>query len=381
MIANFKRYSCIRWYGIVTVILLLFVHNLYGQQQKSISGLVKNEKGEPMVAATVLIKGTSKSVSTDQNGAFTLQYEFSDSPEHLSVTFAGYKPVELEIGDRTVFHIEMSPLMEGLEEVVVIGYGTEKKTNLTGAVSSVSAKDIEDRPLTQASQALAGLATGVTVSQGAGRPGNDGASIQIRGIGTFSGAGNDPLVLIDGLAASINDIDPNIIKSISVLKDAASASIYGTRAANGVILIETKKGTSGRLKVNYNNTIGVQKVTALPDFVSSVNYAELFNEASINMGRALTYTDEEIEKFRSGVDRDNYPDVPHLKNLLTSGSGFQTNHNLGFSGGSDKATYLFSLGYLNQDGIVAKNNYQRYNCMLNFSGEILDNLKLNVNVN
>ncbi|MCC2599871.1 SusC/RagA family TonB-linked outer membrane protein [Sphingobacterium sp. FBM7-1] len=381
MIANFKRYSHIKWHRIVAILLLIFVQNLYGQQYNSISGLVKNEKGEPMIAATVLIKGTNKSISTDQRGEFTLQYELSGSSDILSVTFAGYKPVELRIGDQTFFNIEMLPVTEGLEEVVVIGYGTEKKVNLTGAVSSVSEKDIENRPITQASQALAGLATGVTVSQGAGRPGNDGASIRIRGMGTFSGAGNDPLVLIDGLAASINDIDPNNIKSISVLKDAASASIYGTRAANGVILIETKKGSSGRLKVNYNNTLGVQKVTELPDFMSSVNYAELFNEANVNMGRALTYTDEEIEKFRSGVDRDNYPDVPHLKNLLTSGSGFQTNHNLGFSGGSDKSTYLFSLGYLNQDGIVAKNNYQRYNFLLNFTGEILDNLKLNVNIN
>src|SRR5690606_16381098 len=381
MIANFKRYSHIKWHRIVAILLLIFVQNLYGQQYNSISGLVKNEKGEPMIAATVLIKGTNKSISTDQRGEFTLQYELSGSSDILSITFAGYKPVDLRIGDQTFFNIEMLPVTEGLEEVVVIGYGTEKKVNLTGAVSSVSEKDIENRPITQASQALAGLATGVTVSQGAGRPGNDGASIRIRGMGTFSGAGNDPLVLIDGLAASINDIDPNNIKSISVLKDAASASIYGTRAANGVILIETKKGSSGRLKVNYNNTLGVQKVTELPDFMSSVNYAELFNEANVNMGRALTYTDEEIEKFRSGVDRDNYPDVPHLKNLLTSGSGFQTNHNLGFSGGSDKSTYLFSLGYLNQDGIVAKNNYQRYNFLLNFTGEILDNLKLNVNIN
>src|SRR5690606_13608819 len=159
---NFKRYTGIRWHSIVTVVLLIFVQNLYGQQHKSISGLVKDEKGEPMVAATVLIKGTNKSISTDQKGEFTLQYELSASSDILSVTFAGYNPVELRIGDQTFFNIEMLPVTEGLEEVVVIGYGTEKKVNLTGAVSSVSEKDIENRPITQASQALAGLATGMT---------------------------------------------------------------------------------------------------------------------------------------------------------------------------------------------------------------------------
>src|SRR5690606_36798667 len=150
--------------------------------------------------------------------------------------------------------------------------------------------------------------------------------------------------------------DPNNIRSVSVLKDAASASIYGTGAANGVILIETKKGSSGRLKVNYNSTLGVQKVSELPDFMSSVNDAELFNEANVNMGRALTYTDQEIWIFRSCVDRDHYADVPRLKKLLTSGYGFETNPNLGFSGRADKSTDLFSLGYFNQDGIVAKHN-------------------------
>ncbi|GHE45200.1 SusC/RagA family TonB-linked outer membrane protein [Sphingobacterium griseoflavum] len=379
MIAGFFFCGAIKWRYVMIASLLLFVWSLSAQTSGLISGIVINENGEPLSGATVTVKGTVMSVSTDGKGEFRLQTDAKSGI--LVVSFTGFVTTEFNLDGKDFYRFEIKSISAGLEEVVVVGYGTQKRVNLTGSVSSVSAKDIEDRPITQASQALAGLATGVSVSQGAGRPGNDGASVRIRGLGTFSGAGNEPLVLIDGLAASLNDIDPNNIKSISVLKDAASASIYGTRAANGVILVETKRGSSGRLMVNYNNTIGWQRVTELPDFVNSGSYAELFNEANTNMGRALTYTQEEINKFNSGSDPDNYPNVPHLKNLLNSGSGFQTNHNLGFSGGNDQSRYLFSLGYLNQDGIVAKNNYQRYNFLLNFDSEIFENLKLKVNVN
>ena len=184
--------------------------------------------------------------------------------------------------DQTNISISLSLTVSSLNDLVVVGYGTQRKVNLTGSVSSVSAADIADRPLTQTSQALAGLASGVTVSQGFGRPGNDGASIIIRGMGTFSSAGNSPLVLVDGLASSMNDVDPNNIKSISILKDAASAAIYGTRAANGVILIETKRGQTGKLQVGYNSYTGWQKLTELPDFLESWEYAQLRNEANTN---------------------------------------------------------------------------------------------------
>ncbi|MGK9121056.1 SusC/RagA family TonB-linked outer membrane protein [Olivibacter jilunii] len=366
------------------VIAVRYQPNSLGEKQKATrqnivkGSVVSAGDGNPLPGISVYVRGTSMTSVTDEKGNFIL----SDVPGDavLVFTYIGYEKQEISVNNREFIQVRLVESYTDLDEVVVVGYGTQKKVNLTGSVSSVSAADIENRPITQASQALAGLATGVSVSQSAGRPGNDAASIRIRGQGTFSGAGNDPLVLIDGLAASMNDIDPNNIKSISVLKDAASASIYGTRGANGVILIETKRGTSGRLRVSYNNTVGWQKVTELPDFVGSAEYAELFNEANSNMGQALSYTAEEIDKFRSGVDPDNYPNVPHLKNLLSSGSGFQMNHNVSFSGGSDKNSYLFSFGYLDQDGVVAKNNYRRYNFMLNSDSKILDNLTLKVNM-
>lgn len=333
----------------------------------------------PITGATVSEKGTQNATITDANGKFKLDVKSSDAI--LVISFIGFESNEVPVNGSSSLDISLKEKTTLLNEVVVVGYGTQKKVNLTGSVASISPKEIESRPITQASQALSGLVSGVTVSQGSGRPGNDGASIRIRGTGTFSGAGNDPLVLIDGLAASINDIDPNNIKSMSVLKDAASAAIYGTRAANGVILIETKRGQKGKLHVSYDSYAGWQKVTELPQFLESWEYATLKNEANANQGGTKVYTDEQIAKFKDGSDPDNYPNVPHLKNLLTSGSGFQTNHNVSFMGGDEKNSYLFSLGYLLQDGIVTKNNYNKYNFLLNFDSQIKSNLTLKVNLN
>jgi TonB-linked SusC/RagA family outer membrane protein len=343
-----------------------------------IKGKVTDEKGEALRGATVLLKGGSTITTTSADGSFSM--EVPDDAKTVVVSYTGMEDQEIPISGITDVQVRLKQTNIALSDVVVVGYGTQKKVNLTGSVSSISAAEIESRPLTQTSQALAGLASGVTVSQGSGRPGNDGAGINIRGLGTFSSAGNSPLILIDGLASSINDVDPNNIKSISILKDAASASIYGTRAANGVILIETKRGQKGKLQVSYNNYLGWQKATALPAFLESAAYAEMRNEANTNMGQGKTYTDADIEKFRTASDPDKYPNVPHLKNLLHSGSGFQNNHNLGFTGGDAKNAYLFSVGYLHQDGIVAKNDFNKYNFLLNFDSKIKDNLTLKVNL-
>ena len=182
-----------------------------------------------------------------------------------------------------------------MEEVVVVGYGTQKKVNLTGAVSAVSAEDLASKPVMSTAQALAGLAPGLSVLQTSGRPGQ-GATVKIRGTGTFSKAGTDPLVLIDGLSGNIDDVDPNDIQSISFLKDAASASIYGNRAANGVILIETKKGAQGKTTITYSNSFGWQRPTELPDFLPSWEYAEYYNMAMrIWVSRKLIY----LNRFKS----------------------------------------------------------------------------------
>jgi TonB-dependent starch-binding outer membrane protein SusC len=347
-------------------------------QQQKIFGTITGKDGTPLAGVNVVVTGTTQGAISDVGGRYSI--DVPKGAKSLTFSFIGMEPQEINIGTLSQINVTMAVSAIGLEEVVVVGYGIQKKVNLTGSVASVSTKELENRPLTEASQALSGLVSGVTVTQGSGRPGNDFASIKIRGLGTFSGAGNEPLVLVDGLASSIDNVDPNNIKSISVLKDAASAAIYGNRAANGVILIETKRGQKGVLQVSYNSYIGWQKVTELPDFLGSSEYAKYRNEAGVNEGGLQYYTDAQIALFKSGSDPDNYPNVPHLKNLLTSGSGFQTNHNLNFMGGDEKNSYLFSMGYLRQDGIVTKNDYTKYNFLLNIDSKIKDNLTLKVNL-
>jgi len=344
------------------------------QQQKSVSGKVTDSSGATLPGVSVVVKGTTTGSITDMNGNYSLANVPANAT--LQFSFVGMKTLDVAVSGKSMINVSMLEESIGIEEVVAVGYGTQKKVNLTGSISSVSTKELESRPITQASQALAGLASGVSVSQGSGRPGSDGATIRIRGIGTFSGAGKDPLILIDGLAANINDVEPENIQSISVLKDAASAAIYGTRAANGVILIETKRGQKGKLQISYNNYIGWQKVTELPEFLDSWEYATYKNVAAPN-----SYTADQIAKYKDGSDPDNYPNVPHLKNLLNSGSGFQTNHSVSFMGGDEKNSYLLSLGYLSQDGLVSENNYSRYNFGLNFDSQIKKNLNLKVNLN
>jgi len=345
--------------------------------KKLIKGKIVDDKGEPIFGANVVVRGNKVGTASDVNGEFEI--EISGSGE-LVISYIGYKDIQVPITRKSYYTISLLEDRKLLNDVVVVGYGTQKKVNLTGSVASVTDKSLDSRPITRASDALAGLVSGVTVSQSEGRPGSDGATIRVRGQGTFSSAGSDPLVLIDGLSASFDDIDPNNIKSISVLKDAASAAIYGTRAANGVILIETKRGQKGKTQVSYNGYFGWQKASELPDFVSSSIYAQMKNESDVNQGKHPSYSDDEIKLYRNGSDPDNYPNVNHLKDLVTSGSGFQTGNNISFTGGGENFSYLLSLGYLHQLGIVARDSYNKYNFQFNLDNQITRTLHLKADI-
>ena len=238
--------------------LLLFLgcmlfagHVSYGQGL-TVSGKVTDESGELILGASVLLKGTSIGTITDVDGNYTLQV--TDANGTLVFSYIGYQTVEVPINGRSVIDQSMVSIVTELGEVVVVGYGTQKKVNLTGSVVNVGGKDIANQPVMQTSNALIGKMPGVTVSQNSGQPGSDAATIRIRGIGTLGNS--DPLVLIDGVPGNMNGVDPRDIADISVLKDAASASIYGSRAANGVILVTTKRGEGGAVKVNYNGYAG-----------------------------------------------------------------------------------------------------------------------------
>jgi TonB-linked SusC/RagA family outer membrane protein len=341
-----------------------------------VSGQVLDETDSPLPGVNVIEKGTSNGTTTDVEGRFVINV--TDQNSVLLFSFIGYDTQEIPVGNQTSLSIKLQVKAEALSEVVVVGYGVQKKANLTGAVGAMDSKEIEKLNVTNTSQALQGQVAGVTVIQASGQPGKENVSIRIRGQGTFSSAGNNPLVLVDGLASSMDNIDFNDIASISVLKDAASASIYGTRAANGVVLIETKKGKDGKTKINYSGYVGFQQPREMPKVVDSWVYAEMMNEALRNDGKNAQYSDDEIAKFKSGEDPDNYANKNHYKDLLSSGTGVQTGHYINMTGGTQKNNYLVSFGYLNNQGLIAETWFKRYNVRANIENKINDKLKLSL---
>ncbi len=369
-----KRIHIIR---LVFLLMILFVGSVQAQGQGLVKGTVTDGNGEPLIGVSILVKGTDNGVVSDLDGRFSIAANVGDV---ISFSYVGYVTQDLQVPGNQMMNVVLEEDTKRLDEVVVVGYGTQKKVNLTGAVSSVTSDDLINKPVMSTAQAIAGLAPGLSVVSNSGRPGA-GATVKIRGTGTFSSAGTDPLVLIDGISGSIDDVDPNDIQSISFLKDAASASIYGNRAANGVILIETKKGASGKTSVSYNASFGWQNATELPDFLPSWEYATYYNMAMSNMGLADAYSAEQIQKYRDGSDPDNYPNVNHLKWLLESGSGFQHQHNVSVRGGNEKINYSVSIGYRKQDGITAETSNERMTAVLSLQSQLSNSLSLNLNVN
>ncbi|MCQ6957757.1 TonB-dependent receptor [Mucilaginibacter aquariorum] len=322
-----------------------------------IKGKVTDTLGRPIPGVNVKLNGTTIGTTTDIDGNYSINAP--DGNGTLVFSYLGFNTQEVQVNGRNTITIQLKERASALNEVVVVGYGTQKKVNLTGAVSVVSGKDLDTRPVGQTSAALAGVAPGVTVIQNSGRPGGDAGTIRIRGVGTTGNA--DPLVLIDGIEGTMNNIDANIIESISILKDAASASIYGSRAANGVILITTKRGSGKKISITYNSYAGWQKPTNMPDVVNALDHMLLMNEAYTNVGRTQLYPNDLIEQYRlqNGVSSDKYPNTNWQKEVLT-GSGFQQSHFVNINGGSDNIRVLTSVGYFDQKGIIENSGYRRY---------------------
>ena len=339
------------------------------QQDGKIWGIVSDAFG-PIAGANVVVKGTTNGTITDMDGRFSL-----DAPKgaKLQISYIGYITKELTVDTKTDYVIELVEDSQALEEVVVVGYGTEKKVKVIGSIAQIGSEKLENRSTPQLSNVLTGQMAGVTVIQRSGRPGNSGGEIRVRGVGSFGGESNksDALVLIDGIPGKLNDVSSEDVESISVLKDASTAAIYGSRAANGVILVTTKTGKEGKVSVGYNGYVGFNTPTALPEFVDTWQYATLYNEA---VGREA-YTQEEIQKFRDGSDPDHYANARYLDEVF-SRKGLQTGHDVTINGGNAENKYMVSFGYLKQNGIVEKNDYQRYNARVNLINEILPGLKL-----
>ncbi|TCC87321.1 TonB-dependent receptor [Pedobacter frigiditerrae] len=354
---------------------LMLICNFSFAQTTTVTGVVKDEKGE--VLPGVGVKSKSGNITTVTNGDGKFSIQVSVTKETLTFTFIGYKPLEVETDGKTILNVSLEPDNQKLNEVIVVGYGTQKKVNLTGAVSVVSSKDLTMRPIGQTSAALQGLAPGVTVTQNSGRPGGDAGTIRIRGIGTLNDA--NPLVLIDNVEGSLNNIDPSIIESVSILKDAASASIYGSRAANGVILVTTKRAKSNQLGVNYNSYVGVQRLTNQPDLVNAADHMIMTNLAYTNTGRAPLFSDAVISNTQNGTNPDLYPNTDWQKEILT-GSGVMQNHFVTVNGGGEKVRFLASFGYFDQAGLLEVSNFRRFTFRNNADIRFSDKLSMSLDV-
>lgn len=348
------------------------------QQTIEITGIVKDNTGEPIIGANIILKGSNTGVITDMDGRYAIKVLSPKSV--LVVSYIGYIPQEVTVGNRSVLNIELSPSTESLDEVVVVGYGTQKKVNLTGSVQNISNRDLSKRSASNTSVALQGLAPGVSVVTSSGRPGYDGAGITIRGTGSLNSS-TSPLVLIDGVEGYMNFIDINTIESISVLKDAASASIYGSRASNGVILITTKRSKEQPIKVTYSGYVGYNTPTELPDPVNAIEYMEAVNLANSNAGANQTYSNDLIEQYKTlGADNLNRYETNWRKEIIND-KALTHNHSVSITGGSKDISVFANAAYYYQDGNISNNNYDRMTLRLNTDARITDWMKVGVDVN
>lgn len=333
------------------------------QSGRVVTGTVTDKAGEPIIGANVLVKGTSQGIITDLDGNFTLN-NVQENAE-LVISYIGYKEQTIKTGNKTNFTVKLAEDTELIDEVVVVGYASQKKVNLTGSVSSVDMGEIaEKRPITNLSSGLAGMAAGVSVTSSSNKPGDDNGSILVRGQGTLNDS--SPLVIIDGVESNINTVAPQDVESMTVLKDAASASIYGSRAANGVILITTKKGKQGKVNIDYTGYVSLESIGKTIDPVSDyATYMELMNEAYVNSNKPARFSEETIKAWRDDAGQNplKYPNTNWIDEVFRT--GVATNHNLSVSGGSEKASYYTSFGYNNNPGVMENAGYERYSFRTN----------------
>ena len=342
--------------------------NIDGEQQKTISGKVIDDTGVTLPGVTVIVKGSTQGTVTNENGEYSLTSVPQDAT--LLFSFVGMKSQEIPVGNQTNINVTLERETIGLEEVVAVGYGVQKKVNLTGAVSSITFdEEVDNRPITNASQALGGKVTGVWVSQNSGKPGSDGAQLRVRGWGTLNNS--NPLIIIDGVEGSFEQLNPGDIESITVLKDAASAAIYGSKAANGVVLVTTKMGNPGeKLQVNLTSYYGIQSLGRRYDVITnSAEHMRMTNLALENEGASPLFPDNLITAFENGTDKYKYPNTDWFDVLFDNAAIHE--HNLSIRGGTEKSTSFLSFNYLNQEGMVPNTKTERYGMRAN--------LEMNVN--
>jgi TonB-linked SusC/RagA family outer membrane protein len=354
---------------VCSLLILLLSFTVLFAQQKSVTGRVTDEKSESLPGVNVIVKGTTIGTITDSDGNFKITVPGGKTV--LQFSFIGFENVEADVSKTNNLLIQLKTTTIGLDEVVAVGYGTQKKANLSGSVEAVKGETLAKRSTIQTSQALQGIASGVTVTSNNGKPGKEGTSVRIRGIGTLND--NNPLVLIDGVSSSLDAVDPNDIESMSILKDAASSAIYGSRAANGVILITTKRGKTDKVSVTYKASAGFTSPLAIPKNATAWDYMTLYDEANANDLRndlgvpgGFIYGPDKINTWKSSTDRDAYPNSDMMREAWKK-RAYQTQHYLGFSVGNEKFKSNTSINYSWQDAHIPNSDYNRYGVRSNNS--------------
>lgn len=367
-------------YSVLDKKIILSIKNDAVQQISEVirvTGRVIDAAHEPVIGASVTEIGTSNGTITDLNGNFLLNLSSKDAS--IVISYIGYQTQETKIILGKAMNIVLLEDAQTLDEVVVVGYGTQKKVNLTGAVSAVSGKEMTKRPVMNAANMLQGQIPGLRVVQSSGQPGAESATFRVRGQGTYSDAGSDPLILINGVPGSLSTLDPNIIESVSVLKDAASASIYGSRAANGVVLVTTKKGslssTGKNFSAVYSGNFSIYTPTKMLNTITnSAEYMTLFNQAKKNSGKSGIYAEKDIQLYRENGGTDQYPNFDWVDYMFNP--TFVQNHNVALSGNSEKTTYNISLNLADQPGTMRGFEFKRYNFSVDLASQLTKWLKV-----
>ena len=367
---------------VMLVSMLCAATQLAAQNIQATGKVTSKVSGEPVVGATITVKGTSTVTTTDQTGAFTISVP--QSRPTLIVSYVGLADQELVVSGTAPLAIVMDVRAETMNEVVVVGYGQQRRGAVTGSISTVVTKELVQSPVSDLSNALAGRVTGVITKQPGGEPGADGAQIYIRGNATFGNATMEPLFVIDGIVRGYRDftqLDANEIESVNILKDASSAAIFGVKGANGVVLVTTKRGRAGRITASYSFNYGFSQVTRLPKNLGSYEYGVLYNEAKLNDNPNATpeFSLERLEAFRSGSDPDLYPNTNWM-DLVLGGSAPRMQHNLSFNGGTDRVKYFASLGYLDDQGLYKSLRYKRYNVRTNLDMQVTKTTRFSVDL-
>ena len=341
-----------------------------------VNGKITDDKGQPLEGATVLIKGTPNGAKSDADGNFSINAAPNAT---LVISYIGFETREVKVGNRTVINVQLKPSTLAGQDIVVVGYGTQKEASVTGSIATVKGDDLVQSSSANVSNSLAGRIPGVIANNRSGRPGDDNSTIEIRGINSFGG-GTSPLIVVDGIPdRDMNRINPDDIESVTVLKDA-SAAIYGVRSANGVILITTKRGKSGKPTIHYDGSVGIQQYTRLIKRVNAWEYETYANEFAINQGSAATFSQSEIDKFKAGNDPEyistDWTNATLKKNAL------QSNHSLSVNGGNEQVRYYFSAQYLDQNPNLKNSDgyFKAFNLRSNVDITVSKNIKVNFDI-